>query len=265
MKKTPSRQSLLMAVFSDDVENPAFHLAITYLLLWFVLVVCYLPYYIVWYYDAYDSGRAWGGFYTMSMLIIHTSFALKPVIYLGHNRHYRAVTKETIPKRVRARARAVRESVSSVVDKMDDLVFRSASNRRFAATVTAQKAVLIWKRKLQGLRQNKLHLPKKVDEKSPVVPLSISEPQTEENSEKHTKDVNAKVVPDLNGKVVKELKRKKLESQPVTPSNVDITNSSFIERERQRLIGNGNISAPPSVVCQEPTIVSPAVCDLESV
>ena len=31
---------------------------------------------------------------------------------------------------------------------VDDFVFRSASNRRFAATVTAHRAVLVWKKKL---------------------------------------------------------------------------------------------------------------------
>ena len=157
LAKSASRQSLLLEVFSDDDENPAFHLAMTYLLLWFILVVCYLPYYTVWYYDAYNPGGVWGGFYTLTMLIIHTSFVVKPIIYLGHNRHYRAVTKETIPEGVRAKASAIKASVNNVVERVDDFVFRSASNRRFAATVTAQRAVLVWKKKLQKAKKSKFH------------------------------------------------------------------------------------------------------------
>lgn len=171
-EKSASRQSLLLEVFSDDDENPAFHLAITYLLLWLILVVFYLPYYILWYYDAYNPGTLWGGFYTLTMLIIHTSFALKPIIYLGHNRHYRAVTKETIPEKVRERASAVRASVSNAVDKVDDFIFRSPTNKKFVATLAAQKAVLVWKKKLQRIRKKKLPVKDTTDVKTPVVGIS---------------------------------------------------------------------------------------------
>lgn len=257
LMKSASRQSLILEVFSDDDENPAFHLAMTYLLLWFVLIVCYLPYYTVWYYDAYNPGGVWGGFYTVTMLIIHTSFVVKPIIYLGHNRHYRAVTKETIPEGVRAKASAVKASVNSVMDKVDDFVFRSVSNRRLAATVTAQRAVLVWKKKLQKIRKNKFHLKKKPDEKTPIVALSITEAETESQPEKLTGETPEKAFSVTHEKDEKELKPTSLASQPVTPSNIEVTRSSFIEKERQRLLGN--ISAPPPAIYQEPDFVPPAV------
>ena len=254
--KSASRQSLLLEVFSDDDENPAFHLAMTYLLLWFILVVCYLPYYTVCYYDAYNPGGVWGGFYTLTMLIIHTSSVVKPIIYLGHNRHYRAVTKETIPKGVRAKASAIKASVNNVVERVDDFVFRSASNRRFAATVTAQRAVLVWKKKLQKARKSKFQPKQNPDEKTPIVALSITEAEAESKPVNQVKETSVKRLSG-NDNGVKALKPSNLESQPVTPSNIEIASSSFIERERQRLLGN--ISAPPPASYQEPTVFPPAV------
>ena len=260
LAKSASRQSLILEVFSDDDENPAFHLAMTYLLLWFILVVCYLPYYTVWYYDAYNPGGVWGGFYTITMLIIHTSFVVKPIIYLGHNRHYRAVTKETIPEGVRAKARAVRASVSNVVERVDDFVFRSASNKRFAATVTAQRAVLVWKKKLQKVRKSKMDLKQKPEEKTPIVALSITEAETDSKPNKLIEEVEETPVKKLNGTNAnggKDLRPTTSDQKVLTPSNIEITSSSFIERERQRLLGD--ISAPPPANYQEPNIVPPAV------
>lgn len=258
-QKSASRQSLLLEVFSDDDENPAFHLAITYLLLWLILVVFYLPYYIVWYYDAYNPGTLWGGFYTLTMLIIHTSFALKPIIYLGHNRHYRAVAKETIPEKVRERASAVRASVSNAVDKVDDFIFRSPTNKKFVATLAAQKAVLVWKKKLQRIRKKKLPVKDTTDVKTPVVGISIIDVSAEQKSVKLNDLADGK---DVNAATDKETKTvTSLRSVPVTvtPSGIEVTSSSFIERERQRLIGNGS-TIPPAVI-PEPIVASSATND----
>ena len=245
-------QSLLIEVFSDDDENPAFHLAITYLLLYLLLLVCYLPYYIVWYYDLYNPGGLWGGFYALTLLIIHTSFALKPIIYLGHNHHYRAVTKETIPEGVRERASAMRASVSSAVDKMDDFIFRSVTNRQFTASVAAQRAVLVWKKKLMKIRKKRIDINKKTEEKAPIIGVSVSE-ITHESELKVAADNTT--IKNGNG-----LKFTGLRSEPVTPSKIEVTSSSFIERERQRLVGN--IDSPPPAVYDEPKIVPPPVYKL---
>ena len=245
-------QSLLIEVFSDDDENPAFHLAVTYLLLYLLLLVCYLPYYIVWYYDLYNPGGLWGGFYALTLLIIHTSFALKPVIYLGHNHHYRAVTKETIPEGVRERASAMRASVSSAVDKMEDFIFRSVTNRQFTATVAAQRAVLVWKKKLMKIRKKRIDINKKTEEKAPIIGVSVSE-ITHESELKVAADNTT--IKNGNG-----LKLTGLRSEPVTPSKIEVTSSSFIERERQRLVGN--IDSPPPAVDNEPKIVPPPVYKL---
>lgn len=258
-EKSASRQSLLLEVFSDDDENPAFHLAITYLLLWLILVVFYLPYYIVWYYDAYNPGTLWGGFYTLTMIIIHTSFALKPIIYLGHNRHYRAVTKETIPEKVRERVSAVRASVSNAVDKVDDFIFRSPTNRKFVATLAAQKAVLVWKKKLQRIRKKKLPVKDTTDVKTPVVGISIIDVSAEQKSVKLNDSADGKDVNAATDKETKNVTNLRPVPVTVTPSGIEVTSSSFIERERQRLIGNGS-TVPPAVI-PESTVASSATND----
>ena len=239
-RKSAQRKSLVVEVFSDDNENPAFHLAITYLLLYLLIVLCYLPYYIVWYYDLYTAGGLWDGFYTIALLVLHASFALKPIIYLGHNHHYRAVTKETIPESVRERASAVRNSVSTAVDRVDDFIFRSTTNKRFAATVAAQKAVLVWKKKLNGIRMKRIDSNQKTEDKIPVIGAKASENSAEHESADGEENSNAGIQPGPHTAVVKSAgghRSVDLRSQPVTPSKIEITSSSFIERERQRLMG----------------------------
>ncbi|KAH3841779.1 hypothetical protein DPMN_115259 [Dreissena polymorpha] len=197
------RKSVFQEVFSDDAENPIFHLAITYLALWGTLFACFLPYMIICFIGVYDSVPLWGGFYTISLLVLHVSFALKPIVYLGHNRNYRALTTENIPESFRKRARSVRNSISSVGGKMEDFLFKSKANRQLSATVAAHKALLKWKGKAAVISLNHAN----------------GSPGSGESTEMMGRGMN------------------KLQSKPITPSEVNIIKSplSFDKQDaRQR-------------------------------
>ncbi|XP_052792149.1 5-hydroxytryptamine receptor 1F-like [Mya arenaria] len=234
-RSTRRKQSLLFEVFSDDEENPAFHLAITYLALWLTIFVCYLPYIVVCFYGAFNNDSVWGGFYTISLLFLHVCFAAKPVVYLGHNRQYRELTKETIPEGMKTGAKSMRSSISSVSGKVEDFLFRSRANRRFTAALAAHKAVLIWKKRSTKKPDtiklvdkisltDAMHVPETGDG-SNVVSLPVKTDTSYENNHRPT----------------------------ITPSDVNFNtgNSSFIEKERMRMV-NGNFGEP-----QANTTVSP--------
>ena len=227
--RTPRRQSLLFEVFSDDEENPAFHLAITYIALWGTIMACYLPYVVVSFYGTFNNGPIWGGCYSITLLIMHTCFVVKPIVYLGHNRHYRQVTKQTIPESMRNRARSVRNSVSGMSETLDDLIFRSNAHTKFRAALSTQKAVLIWKKRMQ--KNKGIFKLKEERNTSPEQPLQTAEESQQQSSkEDRTKAVGGST-PMVNGRT------------SVTPSGIMInttSGSSYIEEQRQKLLGGND-------------------------
>lgn len=237
--KSTRRQSVLFEVFSDDEENPAFHLSLTYLYVWGATFICCFPYFIICFYDTFNDNAVWGGFFTVTVLIIHVSFTVKPVIYLGHNRHYQQVTKETIPEGVKKRARSMRTSVANMADTVEDFIFKSRANKQFNAALATQKAVLIWKKKLKTRKANS-----KSETKTPVIPAAFANhaaPGAHKTS-------NVPNVPEVNHTVHGRTS--------VTPSDVKIssTTSSFIEKERQRMLGAAHSHPKPS---DSPDNISP--------
>jgi hypothetical protein len=222
---SPRRQSLLFEVFSDDEENPAFHLAITYIALWGTIMACYLPYIIVSFYGTFNNGPLWGGCYSITLLIMHTCFVVKPIVYLGHNRHYRHVTKQTIPEAMRNRARSVRNSVSGVGETLEDLIFRSNAHKKFKAALSTQKAILIWKKRMQ--KNKGIFKLKEERNTSPDQPL-----KTEKESPEHNKEAST-IAP--VGSTPMTVGR-----TSVTPSGIIVntsSSSSYIEEQRQKLLG----------------------------
>lgn len=223
-----SRQSLLFEVFSDDEENPAFHLAITYIALWGTIMVCYFPYVLVSFYGTFNDGPLWGGFYSVALLVLHTCFAVKPIVYLGHNRHYRHVTKQTIPEGVRNRARSMRTSVNSMSETVEDLIFRSNANSKFRAALATQKAVLIWKKRWQ---KKKGIFKLKEERNSPAVvstPVIKDPAETKEGIKTNTHSTIS-------------FERNPTPDKSVTPSGILIQakpKSSYIEEQRRKLLGS---------------------------
>ena len=240
-KSSPRNQSLLFEVFSDEAENPAFHLSITYLSLWATIVATCLPYTIFCFYDLYD-GPLWGGFYTIGLLVLHLSFVLKPVVYIGHNRRYKELTRATIPESMKNGARAVRSSITGVAGKMEDFLFKSRTNRRFQATLAAHKAVLIWKKKIKKSDQVILT---KIPEKLPESADLGAETKQGNNIADPAKIQSGDYITHTN--------------QPgprITPSeiNVNPTPSTYIDRERLRLLNARMREIPPP---GQPSNVSP--------
>ena len=245
--KSPPKQSMLFEVFSDDEENPAFHLSLTYLYVWAILFICYFPYIVICFYGTFDDGPLWGGFYTVTMLVVHVSFAIKPIIYLGHNRHYQAVTKQTIPEGVRNRANSVRNSVYNFADTVQDFVFKSNTNKKFNAALTTQKAVLVWKKKLKKRRgmvplKNELEEEKTTPAGSNSLVNKIDSPSTMSTATNvKNSGYNAVNYSNHSNNIAGAKNR-----VAVTPSEIQFapTPSTFIEKERQRIKDMSNSGEP---------------------
>lgn len=255
--KSPPRQSMLFEVFSDDEENPAFHLALTYLYVWATVYICYLPYVIVCFYGAFNDGPLWGGFYTVTLLVVHVNFTVKPVVYLGHNRHYRHVTKQTIPEGMRNRARSMRTSISSFTDTVEDFVFKSNGNKKLNAALATQKAVLIWKKKLRK-RKGIVKLTNEPEMETTVDSTSLMNKSDLPTGKTDTINVvNGAQNPKSGQSINHSFATAGQNRMAVTPSDVLIapTQSSFIERERLKLLNMA--SSGGSATRESPDSASP--------
>lgn len=253
--KSSPRQSMLFEVFSDDEENPAFHLALTYLYVWAITLICCFPYFVVCLYGTFNNNPLWGGFYTIAVLVIHVSFAAKPIVYLGHNRHYQQVTKQTIPEGMRNRARSMRTSVSHFAGVVEDFVFKTNANKKLNAALATQKAVLVWKKKLKQ-RKGMFKLKNEPETNStPVEPTSLT---TTNNTDSASKTTDLNLTSNVSSSAHPQ--PGPIAPRPtVTPSDVTMqtSTSSFIEKERQRLLGlnNGGGAGSPENVSPVPGMV----------
>ena len=232
----PSGLSMMFEIFSDDQEHPAFHLAITYISLWACILFCYVPYFVLAFYSTFNNGGLWSGFYTVTLLVTHLSFVVKPCIYLGHNRHYQSVTRETLPEVVKKKVWSVRSSISGLADKVEDFVFKSPANagNSFGNVIVTHKAVLIWKTRMKMKQQHQANVAKKETEViSPKTNISERSMKTKEleSLKKPERIENFQTEADIG-------------TQPTTPSSINITTSSFIENERQKLVANMKASRP---------------------
>ncbi|XP_069128936.1 uncharacterized protein [Argopecten irradians] len=145
--RTPRRRD--KQLLEDDYDDPDFHLTVTYMIMWVLLLVLWLPYFIVVFRHAgLNDPDFWRGYYSITIIIALFSFCVKPIVYLSHNRHMQEKTKNTIPESVVTRASAVRMSVSDVVDKLDKIVFKSPRPQpSIQTTVKAHSIAMNWMKK----------------------------------------------------------------------------------------------------------------------
>ncbi|XP_033744113.1 uncharacterized protein LOC117329989 [Pecten maximus] len=145
--RTPKRRD--KRLLEDDYDDPDFHLTVTYLIMWVLILILWLPYFIVVFRHAISNDlEFWRGYYSITIIIALFSFCIKPIIYLSHNRHMQEKTKNTIPDNVVNRATALRMSFSDVVDKLDKIVFKSPRPQpSIQTTVKAHSIAMNWMKK----------------------------------------------------------------------------------------------------------------------
>ncbi|OWF52447.1 uncharacterized protein LOC110447753 [Mizuhopecten yessoensis] len=148
--RTPKRRD--KRLLEDDYEDPDFHLTVTYMIMGVVLLLLWLPYFIVLFRHAgVNDSEFWRGYYSVTVIVALFSFCIKPIIYLSHNRHMQEKTKNTLPENVVERASALRMSFSDVVDKLDKIVFKSPrSQPSIQTTVKAHSIAMKWMKKGKG-------------------------------------------------------------------------------------------------------------------
>ncbi|XP_061172001.1 G-protein coupled receptor 84-like [Saccostrea echinata] len=154
-KHRPSRlQSVVSAVqsydlFSDDHKDEDHHLAVTYMIVYCFLSICWLPSLILALANGFDDS-IWRGWYSLTMIFAVLSFIAKPIIYMAHNRHFRQNSKMALPESVTVKVARIRNSISTAVDKLDKAVFVSPkTENNFATAVATNKAAKTWIKKVR--------------------------------------------------------------------------------------------------------------------
>lgn len=148
MKKAVTKTKITK-MFSNDNSDPDFTLAVTYLIVACLMIFLWLPYIIISFVSVSDKDL-WGGFRSIVTVIAMLSYALKPVIYLAHNKKFRTVTTKTMPKKMVEKARNVRNSINTALDKIDNIMFMSASTKKFRATIKTTLFAKRWLRKARA-------------------------------------------------------------------------------------------------------------------
>ncbi|XP_063416028.1 putative uncharacterized protein DDB_G0282133 [Mytilus trossulus] len=106
-------------------SNDEFQLAVTVFIIWITTILCWLPYYIVTFYDSLHE-NIWSGFYTITLIGAVLSFFLKPLIYLAHNRHD---PDEETCLYTNAKRTTVK-SFRKTVNKLDAILFMSPRSHK---------------------------------------------------------------------------------------------------------------------------------------
>lgn len=238
-RSSKPRQSLIFEVLCDDVKKPDFHLSITYIALWGTIMACSLPFFIVCFYGTFNDNPLWGGCYNITLLVMHVCFVAKPFVYLGHNRHLRRVTTQTVPQAVRNRANSVRSSIHHMSESVQDLLFKQNAQRKLQRTLAVHKAISMWKKKsTKGTGVMKLKEVTEPDSGVKPIGKGVKSDLGSANPATHSEEkdtINLPTSPSRPNSLDNRL----------TPSGVIIGTapsptpgqSSYIERERQRLLG----------------------------
>lgn len=154
-KQRPSRlQSVVSAVqnydlFSDDHKDEDHHLAVTYMIVYSFLTICWLPFLALAIANAF-SDAILQGWYSLTLIFSVLSFIAKPIIYLAHNRHFRQNSKMALPSDVATKVERIRNSISSVVNRLDRAVFVSPRTDKTVVTAIAvNKTAKAWIEKVK--------------------------------------------------------------------------------------------------------------------
>lgn len=157
-KSTNRRQSRFQSVvsavqsydlFSDDHRDEDHHLAVTYMIVYCFLTVCWLPFLILALVNGFNDS-IWRGWYSLTMIFSVLSFIAKPIIYMAHNRHFQQNSKMALPETITVKVARMRESISSAVDKLDKAVFVSPrTENNFTTAMATNKAAKTWMKKIK--------------------------------------------------------------------------------------------------------------------
>ncbi|XP_062608932.1 uncharacterized protein LOC134270700 [Saccostrea cucullata] len=190
-KRRQSRlQSVVSAVqnydlFSDDHQDEDHHLAVTYMMVYCFLTICWLPFLILALVNGFD-GSIWRGWYSLTMIFAVLSFIAKPIIYMAHNRHFRQNSKMALPESVTNKVARIRNSISTAVDKLDKAVFVSPkADKNIATAIATNKAAKTWIKKARK-PDNTPIIQEECDDNNVVT--SESDRRSEETREAEGKD-----------------------------------------------------------------------------
>lgn len=149
-KHRPSRlQSVVSAVqnydlLSDDHRDEDHHLAVTYMIVYSFITICWLPFLSLALANAF-SDSIWQGWYSLTLIFSVLSFIAKPIIYLAHNRHFRQNSKMALPSNVATKVERIRNSISSAVNRLDRAVFVSPrADKTIVTTIAVNKTAKAW-------------------------------------------------------------------------------------------------------------------------
>ena len=156
-KSTQRRQSRFQSVvsavqsydlFADDHKDEDHHLAVTYMIVYSFLTVCWLPFLILALANALNDS-VWQGWYFLTFIFSVLSFIAKPIIYMAHNRHFRQNSTMALPQSVSSRVERIRNSISLAVNKLDKVVFVSPrGENKISTAVAVNNAAKTWKKRI---------------------------------------------------------------------------------------------------------------------
>ena len=139
---------------TDDKSDPEFHMAVTYFIVFCLMLVCYIPYFAINFADYNDKGEIWGGYYTITVILVMLSYCMKPIIYLSHNRHYRKGYKETLPEKAVAKATNIGQSINNALDKIEKAMFKTPGQKKLNTALNTHMAANKWLRKVKAKKGN---------------------------------------------------------------------------------------------------------------
>ncbi|XP_061164631.1 D(2) dopamine receptor-like [Saccostrea echinata] len=112
-----------VTVYKRSQEQVDFHLAATYMLIWVIVIMLWLPYVIVWYLDVYDVVSVWGGVYSVLVIVCDVSYCIKPIVFMSHNHLFRKATSDGVPESLKTRVARAKRVLSKTARRVDGLIF----------------------------------------------------------------------------------------------------------------------------------------------
>ncbi|XP_021349319.1 uncharacterized protein LOC110447752 [Mizuhopecten yessoensis] len=117
-----SKVKVMFNVYQSSTEERDVTLAVSYILMYLVVLGTWLPYVALSYVDG-DEDTVWGGWFSLVVLVSDISYCIKPVVYLSHNSVLKMAAVESFPESVRNRAAKAQAALRKITKKLDSLVF----------------------------------------------------------------------------------------------------------------------------------------------
>ncbi|XP_060065906.1 uncharacterized protein LOC132546213 [Ylistrum balloti] len=117
-----SKVKVMFTVYESSSEERDVTLAVSYILMFIVVMGLWLPYVVLSYADG-DHNTLWGGWFTLVGMVSDISYCIKPVVYLSHNKVLKRAAMASFPESVKKRAAKTQEALLKIGKKLDSLVF----------------------------------------------------------------------------------------------------------------------------------------------